>query len=136
MTGRRAIIVHDLEHARLALAAADACRTPVTLRSAPAAAAYLGAPVFREMIAEARAEFPDVDAIAVLDCGRHAGFALAALRAGIERVRVDLPATTRAKLADLAAQMGATLDDDDAPVFDPLACENPAEGCRTWLSTA
>ncbi len=130
---RRAIIVHGLEDARAALAAAAELGVPVTLRSAPGAAAYLGAQIFREIIETARAEYPGVDAVGVLDCGEDAGFALAALRNGVERVRVDLPAETRARVADIARQHGAALDDDPVSALDLLDCDTPAERCRTWL---
>ncbi len=56
----RAVIVHNLAHTRAALAAASALEAPVTLMSAPGAAAYLGAGYFQAMIEEARAEFPSV----------------------------------------------------------------------------
>jgi fructose/tagatose bisphosphate aldolase len=130
---RRAIIVHGLEDARAALAAAAELGVPVTLRSAPGAAAYLGAQIFREIIETARAEYPGVDAVGVLDCGEDAGFALAALRNGVERVRVDLPAETRARVADIARQHGAALDDDPVSALDLLDCDTPAERCRKWL---
>jgi fructose/tagatose bisphosphate aldolase len=133
MVTRRAIIVHSLEDARAALAAAAELGLPVTLRSAPGAAAYLGAQIFREIIETARAEYPEVDAVGILDCGENAGFALAALRHGIERVRVDLPAETRTRVADIARQHGGALDDDPAPALDLLDCDTSAERCRSWL---
>ena len=131
---RRAIIVHSLEDARAALAAASDLAVPVTLRSAPGAAAYLGPQIFRAIIDAARLDYPEVEAVAVLDCGADAGFALAAFRVGIECVRVSLPAETRARVADIAEQYGATLDDDHAPPFDLLDCDLPLEACRTWLA--
>jgi fructose/tagatose bisphosphate aldolase len=130
---RRAIIVHTLEDARFALAAAAEVGVPVTLRSAPGAAAYLGPQIFHAIIETARVEHPGVDAIGALDCGEDAGFALAALRLGIERVRVDLPAETRARIADIARQHGGALDDDPAPALDLIDCDTPAEKCRDWL---
>lgn len=130
---RRAIIVHSLEDARAALAAAAEVGVPVALRSAPGAAAYLGAQIFREIIEAARAEYPEVDAVGILDCGENAGFALAALRRGIERVRVDLPAETRARVADIARRSGSALDDDPAPALDLLDCDTSDERCRNWL---
>ena len=47
------IIVHTLEQATAALAAAEEFDREVTLLSAPGAAAYVGATVFRDMIAAA-----------------------------------------------------------------------------------
>jgi fructose/tagatose bisphosphate aldolase len=131
---RRAIIVHSLENARAALAAASDLAVPVTLRSAPGAAAYLGPQIFRAMIDAARIDYPEVEVVAVLDCGSDAGFALAAFRAGIECVRVELPAETSVRVADIAEQYGATLDNDHAPPLDLLDCDLPLEACRTWLA--
>ena len=130
---RQAIIVHSLEDARAALAAAAELGVPIALRSAPGAAAYLGPQIFRAIIEAARAEYPEVNAVGVLDCGEDAGFALAALRHGIERVRVNLPAETRARVADIARQHGGAVDDDPAAALDLLDCDTPAEQCRSWL---
>ena len=65
----RPIIVHSLEDAEAALAAAADLGVPVTLRSAPGAARYLGATVFRDIAAQsgARVDFGDEDSIEALD---------------------------------------------------------------------
>ena len=132
------VIVHHLEHARAALAAADAAGVPVVLRSAPGAAATVGAAFFRAMIDAARGEVPDADVRAVLDCGRDVGLALGALRHGIRAVRVETAAETRARLVDVAAQSGAVVEDpgDDAgtPVLDLLDVADPEAACRAWLT--
>jgi hypothetical protein len=54
----RPIIVHSLKDAQAAVTVAAELGVPVTLRSAPGAARYLGAAVFREMIAEASRSGP------------------------------------------------------------------------------
>jgi hypothetical protein len=133
---RRAIIVHDLATAEAAVAAAAAVGVPVALCSAPGAAAYLGAPLFREIVDRARAKFPDADAVAVLDCGRDAGYALAAWRCGIERVRVDVPAPARAAIADIGRRWSAGVESDTTPALDLLNCENPLASCKNWLAAA
>ncbi len=130
----KAIIVHHLDHARAALAAASELDVGVTLRSAPGAHAHLGPAVFRAIISAARAEFPLARCRAVLDCGDSPGHALSAFRHGIESVRVDLPAETRARVADIGARYGAVVDDDPAPALDLLDRENPAAACRNWLA--
>ena len=66
---RRAITVHCLDHARTALVAARDLDVKVTLASAPGAAAYLGAAVFREIIEAAVRTVPGARFDAVLDCG-------------------------------------------------------------------
>lgn len=131
------IIIHSLAHARAALAAAAELGVPVTLSSAPGAAAYLGATVFREMIAEAAGEFPDVIVTPVLDCGEDAGLALNALRHGLKTIRLEAPAPALARVADIAGQMGATIDADPAPpALDLLEATDATAACREWLRAA
>src|SRR3990167_5130631 len=85
----RPIIVHDIEDARAALAAAvEAGIASLTLRSAVGAARYLGATVFRDMIAEAARPYPGVAVTAVFDCGDDPGLALGALRHGLKVIRL------------------------------------------------
>ncbi len=55
----RAIVFHSLDHARAALAAAARLGVPVTLRSAPGAAAYAGAGYLKAIVDAAAAENPD-----------------------------------------------------------------------------
>ena len=131
---RRPIIVHHLEHAVAALGAAKALGVPVTLRSAPGAAAYLGAAVFRDMIAAALSEVPGVEARAVLDCGDAPGHALNALRQGVPAVRLEAPAEVRARVGDIARQLGAALDEDAAPALDLLDADDPGAASREWLA--
>ena len=129
-----AVIVHTLDHARAAMAAADELGVAVTLLSPPAAAAYLGAAVFRHMIAEAARGRPGLEYRAVLDCGGDAGLALGALREGIRVVRLDAADDVRAKVADIAAQSGAALDEDTGPALDLAALDDPGEALKAWLS--
>ncbi|MCW5700123.1 MAG: hypothetical protein KIT00_09800 [Rhodospirillales bacterium] len=130
----RTVIIHDLDHARSALRAAADLGVRVRLRSAFGAAAYLGALAFREIIAAARTDFPAVGYEAVLDCGEDVGEALAALRHGIKCIRVNLRNDVRAKVVDIAEQVGATLDEDQSPALDLLDCEAPVQACRNWLA--
>ena len=135
MTGRT-IIVHSLDHARAALAAADGLGAAVTLRSAPGAAAYLGATVFRDMVADAALAFPGVPLTAVLDCGKDPGLALNALRHGIKALRLDTAWDVRRRVADIAAQTDAVLDEDSGPALDLCAVANPEAASRAWLAPA
>ena len=129
----RAVIVHDLTQARAAMAAAATLGMPVTLRSAPDAAGYLGAGVFRAIIEAAAAEYPDVSVHAVLDCGDAPGLALGALRTGIPAVRLRAPPDVLARVADIAAQLGAALDCDEQPALDLKGLKDPEAACRRWL---
>jgi fructose/tagatose bisphosphate aldolase len=135
VTGR-AIIVHSLDHALAALAAAHGLGMAVTLRSAPGAAAYLGASVFRDMTAEAGHAFPDVPVTAVLDCGNDPGLALNALRQGIKALRLDVAPDVRVRVADIAAQTDAVLDGALVPALDLLAVAEAEAACRAWLAAA
>lgn len=128
------IIVHNYRHAEGALAAAKAAGTAVRLLSAPGAAAYGGAAWFKEMIAAARAQHPGVEAEAVLDCGAEPGLALAAIRAGVEAIRIKAPAPVRARIRAIASAAGCRL----VPVrrvriLDLLDAWNPEREARIWL---
>jgi fructose/tagatose bisphosphate aldolase len=135
----RPIIVHSLENARAAVAAAAELGLPVTLRSAPGAAAYLGAQVFRDLIAEAAAAHPATEVTAVFDCGKDPGLALGALRHGLKVIRLDAPPDTLGKVADIARQTGARLeeidpaDPADPPGLDLLEAGDAEARVRTWL---
>ena len=99
---RRSVEIHGLADARRALAAGG----PVELRTPPGAAGYLGPALFKAMIDEARAEFPDADMTAVLDCGDAPGTALSALRLGVEAVAVEAPAPVLQRLRAIAHRTG------------------------------
>ncbi len=136
----RPIIVHSLENAKAAVAVAAELGLPVTLRSAPGAAAYLGAQVFRDVIAEAAASHPATEVTAVFDCGEDPGLALGALRHGLKVIRLDAPQETRGKVADIARQTGARLeetDPTDPPALDLLDADDAPDAenqVRTWLN--
>ncbi len=133
----RVIIIHDLEHAKAALSAAGRLGITVTLMSAPGAAAYLGAAVFRDMVAEAARACPDAAYCAVLDCGEDAGLALGALRNGVKRIRVEAACEVKARIAGIAAQTGAMLWREDLEALDLLdgdGAEEAYEACRAWLA--
>lgn len=128
------IVIHTIAHARAALAAAADVGRPVTLVSAPGAAAYLGAAVFREMVAAAAGETPGAAVTAMIDCGEDAGLALNALRHGLKAIRLRAGPTAMAAVADIAGQMGAFIDPDpEAPALDLLDRPDAQAACRTWL---
>lgn len=103
-------VVRDLAEAVAALRAAAARGARrVELESPPGAAAWMGAGYFRALVAAAAEAVPGIAAVSVLDCGRDAGYALEALRAGVPVVVVAAPAPVFRRLADIARQRGATL---------------------------
>jgi len=130
----RAIIIHSLEHARAAVAAAADLGVSVTLASAPGAAGTVGPMWFAEVVARAAAEHPAVRVSAVLDCGESPGHILAALRQGIGRVRFTGRAPVAIKLAAIARRQGAEVVRGRLNTCDLLDIGDPHEACRRWLA--
>ena len=141
----RSIIVHGLKDAKAAVVVASELGVPVTLRSAPGAARYLGATVFRDMIQEAQRPHPGVAVTAVFDCGDDPGLALGALRHGLKVIRVSVSGEVLERIADIAAQSGARLEEDGQdsgggacaagePVLDLLDMDDPEAAVRSWLT--
>ncbi len=132
MSGK-AVVIHSLDHARAALAAAAELGVPVTLASAPGAAAYTGPAWFREVVAQAGAEFPQAAFEAVLDSADKPGTVLAALRMGLKRVRFTGGKAVARKLAAIAADHGAELMTGRLTALDLRGQADPAVACRDWL---
>jgi hypothetical protein len=129
------IIVHSLEHALAALAAAAALGKPVTVRSAAGAGASAGPRWFVALVAEAARAHPGARYDAVIDCADEPGAVLAALRAGCARVRFTGGAAMRAKLAEIAAASGAELEGEgECPALDLRGRRDPAAACRAFLA--
>jgi hypothetical protein len=126
--------VHDLAQGRAAFAVAAELDVPVTIMSAPGAALSLGVGYFAALIATLRREYPAVAATAVLDCGDAPGLALAALRHGIEGVRVKAPRAALARIADIAAQSGGALVTGRVRTLDLAGVEDAPSACRAWLA--
>jgi hypothetical protein len=131
----RRIIVHSLDHAVAAAAASAALDIPVTLQGAPGAGTYAGPAWFLAVVAEAQAAYPGARIDAAIDCADEAGSALAALRAGCKRVRFSGRADVAARLAEIAAAQGATIEGGE-PVesLDLLGQRDPKAAAREWLS--
>jgi hypothetical protein len=133
-----AVVVHDAEQARMALAASGP--DGVTLLSAPGAAGSLGAPWFQAIVAAAVASHPSVPHCAVLDCADAPGHVLAALQAGLRWLVVDpfLPAFPQLEAA--AAECGATLLAARPAALDLARIDFGKPGGRRllaqWLSPA
>ncbi len=104
-----AIVVHGIDDALAAAAAARRLATPLTLISAPGAAAYAGPLWFLALVEQARAAAPEVTITGLLDCADHPGHAMAALRAGVEAIVFTGDEAVAGKLSALAAAGEATL---------------------------
>ncbi len=126
----REIIVHSLDHARAALAAAEALGVPVTLASAPNAANQVGPLWFKAVIDAAHDAHPEASFTAILDCGDAPGAVMASLRIGLRHLRFAGPDPVRAKLAN----MGAEFADPPSATLDLLDVRMPAEALRVFLS--
>lgn len=132
MSGR-AVVIHELAHARAALAAAADLDVPVELWSAPAAAASAGAGWFEAVIRLALDGRSDAGVTAVLDCHDRPDLVQAALRQGLPHVYYSGPEAVARQLADIAGQRGATLHRKRPPALDLLYCDNVESACRRWL---
>ena len=131
---RPCFIVHDLAQGRAALAAATEARLAVVLASAPGAAGYLGAGYWRALEDLWRAEFPETEFLALLDCGDAPGDALAALRAGVKALRLDGPSEVVAKVAAIAEAEGFAVDPEAGPACDLGTLQDPRGAARDHLA--
>ena len=121
-----AVIIHGLAHARAAVAPG----LPVTLLSAPGAGVYAGAGWWRAIITAVAPGTPDI-----LDCGRAAGRALEALRAGQKTLILRAPAPIFEEVGVAALGCGATLLGEAPPSLD-LAAHGAARRLAAWLVEA
>ena len=96
------IVVHHLEQARAALAAAAEIGCAIQLRSAQGAAGYAG-------VGYLKALGDELDQELLIDCGDDAGLVMAALRTGCRRIAFSGSAELGRRLGDMAAQLGAVL---------------------------
>ena len=126
---RREIVIHSLEHARAALAAAAACGKAVTLASAPGAALQAGPGWFKAVIEQASEAYPQTTVTAILDCGDQSGAVMAALRLGLTDLRFDGAPAFRTKLEG----MGAVFAPPAEAVLDLLAVREPEAACTAFL---
>ena len=129
----RAIIIHELAHARAALQVSAALGITVELWSAPGAAAYAGAGWFDALIRRVVAEMPEARIVAVLDCDERADLVQAALRQGLTRVCYRGPSPVARRLAEIAGQYAATLYRKMPLALDLLHVDDPHAACRAWL---
>ena len=128
------IIVHTLAEARAALTAAAEAGRPIVLWSPADAVRSMGAAYFLTVIRLAREEVPAASSRAVLDCGDAPGLALAALQAGAEAVRLTSSADVRAKVADIAAKLGSTVETGtSSAALDLSRTADPLAAARTYL---
>ncbi len=130
----KAVIVHCLEDARIALSAAQAAGCGVVLASAPGAAAYTGILWFRELLRAAQAERPEVPVTGLLDCGDKPGLVLAALGHGLPALRFTGPRKVAQRLAEICKGEGVELVTGRLKALDLGIEAAPDAACEAWLS--
>ena len=130
----RAVTIHDLAHARAALAAAAELGVSVELWSAPGAAAYAGAGWFDAILRSAGNQTPAAVFIGVLDCDDRADLVQAALRQGLRHVCFRGAQAVAVRLSDIAGHYRATLHRKLPRTLDLLYTDDPLAACRTWLA--
>lgn len=129
------IIVHELDHAVAALGAAQALSCPLTILSATGAVRSGGAAWWRELMSQARAIEPEPEAEWILDCADEPGMALGALREGIAAICLDADPAIWSRVAQIAAQSGATLlRPERTGALDLAGSNNPQRDCKLYLS--
>lgn len=129
------IVVHEIDHAVAALAAARAHERPIVILSAVGAARSAGAGWWRELVAQTREGSLDQDAEWILDCGDEPGMALAALREGVGSIALDAGEPIWSRVAQIAAQCDATVRRvDRTGALDLAGSNNPQRDCNLYLS--
>jgi hypothetical protein len=124
------VVIHDLEQAHAALAAARELGVAIELRSAPGAAAYAGVGYLKAL--------GDLAGQTLLvDCGEDAGLVMAALRTGCRKIAFSGSADIALRLADMAARLGALFRHERAPpvCLDLAPDADAGRACRAWLRT-
>lgn len=109
MTCHPVVVVHSLAEVRRAAATARAQHRGVTLLSAPGAALAGGCLWWQQLVAIARAEFPDVPIIDILDCADDTTQAWAAARIGLTCLVLAPGAPGRGQLRAAVAAIGGTV---------------------------
>jgi hypothetical protein len=125
-----AVIVHGLNDARKAVAAG----LPVTLLSAPGAAAYAGCGWWQALLRALRNECPQAAVADLLDCGEASGQALAALRIGLRHLVLAPQAPGWDAVAAIAAGQGGRVMRQPPPALD-LGSSPTDLALRRWLGS-
>lgn len=130
----RAIIFHHLQQAECALAVAAASHRPITLLTAPGAAAYGGPGFYLAMVEQARTRHPGGLARAILDCGDDSAMAQMAMALGWRCLVLRGSAAVREKVRQIAAAYGAEILPRAPRALDPGAeATDITDQCRFVL---
>jgi hypothetical protein len=127
--------IHSLTHLRAALSAGVASGRPVVALSAAGASAFAGAGWFAALVEQARAEFPDVELTAMLDCGDRGGDVMAALRLGLQYMIFTGHAEAASRLGDIASRTGAAIVATRPPACDLINAKDPFYAAQAHCKT-
>lgn len=123
-----AIVVHGLDHARLALSH----HRPLVLASAPGAAFYAGCLWWRALADIAAAEAPGLVIADLLDCADAPGAAMAALRVGCRALVLWPTCPAWPRVVAAAAPLGAIVLPHPPAALD-LGGRDAAGRLGAWL---
>jgi len=129
-----ALVIHDLDHARAALAASSGLGIAVLLVTAPGAARSGGPAYLKAVIDRAAEGFPSSQWSALIDCGDRPGDVFASLDAGWRRLAFTGAPVAGQRLGEIAAGRGASLEHLPASSLDLAFEADPRSASRTWLS--
>ena len=122
-------IIHGLSHGRAALHAAQG--RALILLSPAGAAGLQGVTWWLRLLAQLRQEFPDNAMIGALDCADCCGWALAALRLGVDRVILNGSGPAFWAVQRAAEQKGAWGEGRwGSDAHDLLGFSDPGLTCR------
>jgi hypothetical protein len=133
-----ALVVHTLDHIRLALRIAAQLGAPLTLLTPPHAARYAGPAYYLEMLRRARREQAaetgaEIAVNAILDCGDDAALALFALDMGWPALVLTGHRGARARVADIARQRNARILPRRPAAIDLATADDAELACRKAL---
>jgi hypothetical protein len=108
--------VENLGDALRALQSSNKSGLPVYLFFSWARLRAVGIGYAMAIVAKAKAANPTAKCLSILDAGEDAGLALSALKSGADRVRFSGAPQVAAKLAQIADQLGVSLEISPAPL--------------------
>jgi hypothetical protein len=132
----RPVVVHSLDHALAAAAAAVEAEVPLHLVSARGAASTAGPGWFSALGSIVAARFPGLPLALSLDCCGEAGLALGALRRGARSVIFTGASEAAMRLEEIARYRGATVATAYPDALDLAVARDPAAACARWFAQA
>ena len=129
------MIVHTLNQAKAALAAAGACDVYITMRTSPGATYYMGLTGLKAVFEEAKETYPKVKHAVVVDCGFDAALAHRAMVMGFKQISFSGTKGMKIKLSKIGAQLSAKLVSPRIPsnAVDLSYTRQPKKACILYL---